>query len=343
MNQTIPSAPPDHPSVKHGRIGVLLTNLGTPDGYTYRPMRRYLSEFLSDKRVIDYPAWKWQPILQLIILSKRPFTSGANYRSIWNSEKNESPLLTISREQCEKLRRSLGGSVSVEFGMRYGNPSSADRLKQMQADGCDRILHFPLYPQYSASTTGSANDAVFRAMLELKWQPALRTVPPYFDHPTYIGALARSLKSGLERLDFDPDAIVASYHGLPQRYLLEGDPYYCHCRKTSRLLTGELGWTEERLITTFQSRFGSEEWLQPYTVEKVAELARSGRRRIAVAAPGFAADNIETLEEIQGEIREAFESAGGDRFAYIPCLNASDDHIGMIAEIVMQNLAGWTG
>ncbi len=342
---TLPNAPDGHPPVKAEKTGVLISNLGTPDGFSYWPMRRYLSEFLSDQRVIDYPRWKWQPILQLIVLSKRPFTSGAAYRSIWNAESDESPLLTITREQKEKLRESLsvryGDQLVIDFSMRYGNPSTRSVLNRMVDSGCRRILHFPLYPQYSASTTASANDALFQALMRMRWQPAVRTVAPYFDHSAYIKALARSLNAHLSDLDFEPDAVVASYHGLPKRYLMEGDPYHCHCRKTSRLLTGRLGWEEDRLVTSFQSRFGREEWLQPYTVDTVASLARNGRRRIAVAAPGFSADCIETLEEIREEIKDAFIEAGGERFAYIPCLNSDDGHIEMMVEIVSANLAGW--
>ena len=340
-----PGAPADHPPVSHGKVGVLISNLGTPDSYTYWPMRRYLSQFLSDRRVIDYPKWKWQPVLQLFVLSKRPFSSGKLYRGIWNHDAGESPLLTITKEQAARLRAAMrglyGNRVEVEFGMRYGNPSTKSALSNLLAEGCRRILHFPLYPQYSAATAATANDALFRALMEVIWQPALRTVAPYFDHPAYIDCLADCVRSFLAGLDFEPDAVVATYHGLPQRYLMQGDPYHCHCRKTSRLLTERLGWPEDRLITAFQSRFGPEEWLRPYTVEEVADLARAGRRRIAVIAPGFSADCIETLEEIQSEIKDSFMQAGGERFAYIPCLNADKSHIAMIAGIIGENLSGW--
>ena len=342
-----PNAPSDHPPVAFGRTGVLISNLGTPDSYSYWPMRRYLSQFLSDKRVIDYPRWRWQPVLQLIVLTKRPFSSGKAYRDIWNSAAGESPLLTITKRQAAKLRdllrRSYGDRILVGFGMRYGNPSIESALRALLDKGCRQILHFPLYPQYSAATTATANDAVFRVLMEMevKWQPALRTVAPYFDHPAYIAALAESVRSSLAGLDFAPDTVVATYHGLPQRYLTEGDPYHCQCRKTSRLLTEHLGWPGDRLVTAFQSRFGPEEWLRPYTIEEVANLARAGRRNIAVIAPGFSADCIETLDEILREIKDSFLKAGGKRFFYIPCLNADDAHMAMIAGIIDENLGGW--
>ena len=338
---------PDHPEVAFGKIGVLIANLGTPGNYDYFAVRRYLSQFLSDRRVIDYSPWIWQPILQLIVLTKRPFSSGAAYRSIWNTEQNESPLLTITKEQTSKLAKRIKDKteddIVVDFCMRYGNPSTKSRLQRLLAAGCRNILFFPLYPQYSGATTATANDEFFRCLREPRWQPAVRTVSPYFDHPKYIQALAESVARAADGLDFTPDVFLASYHGLPKRYLTEGDPYHCHCQKTSRLLRKQLGLDTDRLVTSFQSRFGTEEWLQPYTVEEVAKLAKAGKTRIAVFAPGFSADCIETLEEIREEIRESFENAGGERFAYIPCLNASDSHIEMMADIALENLQGWVG
>lgn len=338
-------APAGHPPVAAARIGVLVANLGTPDGHGYWPMRRYLSEFLSDKRVIDYPSWKWQPLLQLVILSKRPFTSGANYRKIWNHAEDESPLMTITRAQVAKLRTSLGArygdGVMVDFCMRYGSPSTRDLVRRMVAAGCEKILFLPLYPQYAGATTATANDQFFRALMTEKRQPAIRTVGEYFDHPLYIGALAQSVERAYAALDHRPDVLVASYHGMPKRYLTEGDPYHCQCQKTSRLLRERLGWEPGAIDTTFQSVFGPEEWLRPYTVEHVAELAKAGKRRIAVISPAFSSDCIETLEEIQGEIAEAFHHAGGESFTYIPCLNDDDAHIAALSEIVAANLAGW--
>lgn len=339
-------APGDHPPVPRAKIGVMLVNLGTPSATDYWSMRRYLSEFLSDRRVIDYSPLFWQPLLQLVILSKRPFTSGKAYQGIWNRERNESPLLTTTREQAEKLAArlapDLGGRIVVDYCMRYGEPSTASRVKAMQAAGCEKILFFPLYPQYAGATTATANDAFFKALMELDWQPASRTVPPYADHPLYIEALARSVEGAYARMDRRPDALVTSYHGLPRRYLVEkGDPYHCQCAATTRRLRERLGFAKEEVVLTFQSRFGSEEWLQPYTVEEVARLAKAGKKHIAVMAPAFSSDCVETLEEISEEIKESFLHAGGERFDYIPCLNASEDHMVMIEAIVRNELQGW--
>lgn len=338
-------ATPDHPPVAPARVGVLLVNLGTPDATDYWSMRRYLGEFLSDKRVIDYPAWLWQPLLQLVILSKRPFSSGEAYRGIWNEELDESPLLTITRNQTEKVRTALamiyGDQVQVDFCMRYGNPSTDSAIRRLKEQGCERIVFFPLYPQYSAPTTATANDHAFRTLMKMNWQPAIRTVPHYADHPLYIEALARSVERVYATLDHRPDALVTSYHGLPFRYLKEGDPYHCLCAKTTRLMRQRLGFGAEEVVLTFQSRFGPEEWLKPYTVEKVADLAKEGRKRIAIMAPAFSADCVETLEEINEEIKESFLHAGGEAFTYIPCLNDDDDHIAMMVAILRNEMAGW--
>ncbi|MFT4961738.1 MAG: ferrochelatase [Paracoccaceae bacterium] len=337
--------PADHPPIATGKVGILLANLGTPDNYDYWSMRRYLSEFLSDKRVIDYPAWKWQPLLQLIILTKRPFSSGAAYKSIWNNAEGESPLLTITKQQTAKmatrLQETYGDQVMVDFCMRYGNPSTASIVQKMIAAGCRKILFFPLYPQYAGATSATANDAFFRALMEEKWQPAARTVEAYFDHPAYIDALAQSIETAYDGLGKQPDILVCSYHGMPQRYLTEGDPYHCQCLKTTRLLKQRLGWPDTDIISTFQSKFGPEEWLQPYTVEEVARLAESGRTNIAVCAPAFSADCIETLEEVNEEIKQSFQAAGGQVFTYIPCLNDDDAHITALTAVIRQNLSGW--
>jgi ferrochelatase len=312
-------AEPDHPKVSLGKVGVLIANLGTPDATDYWSMRRYLNEFLSDRRVIDYSPWLWQPLLQLIILSKRPKSSGEAYRSIWNNELNESPLLTITRQQAEKLSAEMsaayGDQVVVDFCMRYGNPSTDAAIRRLKDQGCDRIVFFPLYPQYSAPTTATANDHAFRTLMKMTWQPAVRTVPAYYDHPLYIEALARSIET--------------AYAGLGQ--------------KTTRLLRERLGWSEDRIKTTFQSKFGPEDWLQPYTVEEVARLAAADKKSIAVIAPAFSSDCVETLEEINEEIKESFEEAGGTEFTYIPCLNDSDDHIRMMMGVLEAELAGWVG
>jgi ferrochelatase len=308
-------------------------------------MRRYLSEFLSDRRVIDYSPLFRQPLLQLVILSKRPFTTGANNRGIWNSERDESPLLTTTREQTEAVAARMaarhGERVMVDFAMRYGNPSTESVVRRLAEAGCERILFFPLYPQYSAPTTATANDQAFRALMKLKRQPAFRTVPAYYDHPLYIAALAGSVERTYAGIDHRPDVLLTSYHGMPMRYLEEGDPYHCQCQKTTRLLRERLGFPADEVAVTFQSRFGPEEWLQPYTVEEVARLAQAGRRRIAVMAPAFSSDCVETLEEISGEIRESFEAAGGEAFTYIPCLNAEDGHIDMMDAVIEAELSGW--
>ena len=344
-NARLAHAPATHPPVRQAKIGVLLANLGTPDNHDYWSMRRYLNEFLSDKRVIDYPSWKWQPLLQLIILTKRPFTSGANYKLIWNEEKNESPLMTITRDQTEAIAAQItaqhGDRVIVDFCMRYGNPSTRSKVQAMVEAGCEKILFFPLYPHYAGATSATANDAFFRALMLEKRQPAARTVPEYFEHPAYIDALAQSVERAYATLDHKPDVLVASYHGMPKRYLMSGDPYHCQCAKTSRLLRERLGWEKGAIDTTFQSVFGPEEWLKPYTVEHVADLARAGKKKIAVMAPAFSADCIETLEEINGEIREAFEHAGGEVFTYIPCLNDDPAHVTALVQIIGENLAGW--
>ena len=338
-------APADHPPVKSAKVGVLLANLGTPDNYDYWSMRRYLSEFLSDKRVIDIPDWKWQPLLQLIILSKRPFTSGANYKLIWNHDKGESPLMTITKDQTAAIAAQLAGiygdAVMVDFCMRYGNPSTASKVQAMVAAGCEKILFFPLYPHYAGATSATANDAFFAALAKEKRQPAARTVPEYFEHPLYIEALAQSVERAYAALPQRPDLLIASYHGMPKRYLMEGDPYHCQCQKTSRLLRERLGWDKGEIVTTFQSVFGREEWLRPYTVQHVADLAKQGKKRIAVIAPAFSADCIETLEEINGEIRESFLHAGGEDFTYIPCLNDDAAHINALTAVIGENLQGW--
>lgn len=327
------------------KIGVLIANLGTPDGYDYWSMRRYLSEFLSDKRVIDYPSWKWQPVLQLIILTKRPFSSGKAYKSIWNEAAGESPLMTITKDQTAKLNAALiqryGDDLMVDFCMRYGNPSTESKVKKMVQAGCDKILFFPLYPQHSGATTATANDAFFAALTKEKQQPTARTVPAYCGEPDYIDALAKSVEAAYEKMDKRPDLLVASYHGMPQRYIAEGDPYLSHCELTSRLLQERLGWEDGQLATTFQSQFGPEEWLQPYTVKEVARLAESGVKNIAIMAPAFSADCIETLEEINEEIFDSFKAAGGESFTYIPCLNDQDAHIAALVKVIGDNLSGW--
>lgn len=340
-----PSLPPDHATIRSGRIGVLLMNLGTPEGTSYKPMRAYLKEFLSDRRVIEEPRWKWWPILNLIILSTRPSRKGKDYATIWNNERDEGPLKTITRAQTEKLAerlKGLGGDrITVDWAMRYGLPDVKSRLKALLAQGCDRILLVPLYPQYAAPTSATACDQAFRALMEMRWQPTVRVAHPYYADPTYIDALATSIRASLGKLSFEPEVILCSLHGMPKEYLLKGDPYYCQCAVTARLLRDKLGLSEERFRLTFQSRFGPDEWLQPYTDETVKTLAQGGTKSLAIVAPGFSADCLETLEELDGENREIFLHNGGKDFAYLPCLNDSEEGMQVIEAVVRRELMGW--
>jgi ferrochelatase len=340
-----PSLPPDHATIRSGRIGVLLMNLGTPEGTSYKPMRAYLKEFLSDRRVIEEPRWKWWPILNLIILSTRPSRKGKDYATIWNNERDEGPLKTITRAQTEKLAerlKGLGGDrITVDWAMRYGLPDVKSRLKALLAQGCDRILLVPLYPQYAAPTSATACDQAFRALMEMRWQPTVRVAHPYYADPTYIDALATSIRASLGKLAFEPEVILCSLHGMPKEYLLKGDPYYCQCAVTARLLRDKLGLSEERFRLTFQSRFGPDEWLQPYTDETVKALAQGGTKSLAIVAPGFSADCLETLEELDGENREIFLHNGGKDFAYLPCLNDSEEGMQVIEAVVRRELMGW--
>ena len=328
---------------KTRKIGVLLVNLGTPDGTDFWPMWRYLREFLSDPRVIELNKAIWYPILYGLVLTTRPKKSGANYRKIWNREKDESPLRTFTRSQSEKLAAVFAGNpeIVVDWGMRYGTPSIASVVERMEAQGCDRILTVPLYPQYSATTTATANDQLFRALMKMRRAPAVRSVPPYYDEPVYIDALASSIGRHLAGLDFEPEVVLASFHGIPKVYAERGDPYQAHCLETTRLLRERLGWDDRKLITTFQSRFGAQEWLQPYTDKTVEILAKEGVKSIAIVNPGFSSDCIETLEEIAGEVAEIFHHAGGKNFSHIPCLNDSDDGMAVIEALVRRELAGW--
>ena len=335
-----PAGPPPGPG---GRVGVLIVNLGTPDGTDYWSIRRYLQEFLSDRRVIETPRALWLPILQVILL-RRPRAKGRDYDAIWNKERDEGPLKTITRSQSEKLGlalRNLDRNVVVDWAMRYGAPPIGARLKALQAEGCDRVLVIPLYPQYCAASTATVGDKAFEALQSMRWQPAVRLAAPYYDDPVYIDALARSVRAGLASLDFEPEVVVASYHGIPQAFSDKGDPYYRHCAETTRLLRNALGLSEERLKMTFQSRFGRGEWLKPYTSQTVRDLASHGVKRLAVVTPGFAADCLETLEEIGVENAGYFREAGGERFAAIPCLNDSPEGMGVIEAVARRELKGW--
>lgn len=328
---------------KSGRIGVLLVNLGTPDGTDYASMRRYLREFLTDRRVIEWSPWKWYPILFGIVLNTRPQKVGKAYETIWNKERNESFLRTYTRNQSELMAERLADlpGVVVDWAMRYGTPAIGDRIQALKDQGCDRILLFPLYPQYAAATTATVNDKAFEKLVKMRWQPALRTVPDYHTDPAYIEALANSITRHLATLDWEPEKILASFHGIPLAYSQKGDPYYGQCIETGRLLREKLGLTEEQLIVTFQSRFGPEEWLQPYTDKTVESLAKDGSKRIAVLNPGFVSDCLETLEEIAEQAAESFLHNGGEKFTHIPCLNDGEDGMRVLEKVVRRELLGW--
>ena len=334
----------EHPPVADGRIGVLLVNLGTPEATDYWSMRRYLAEFLADRRVIEENRVKWWLILNLIILMVRPRRKGRDYDKIWNRERDESPLKTITRAQSEKLGQMLAavdGRVTVDWAMRYGNPSIASRLEALQKQGCERILIVPLYPQYAAATSATVCDKAFDALKTMRWQPAVRIAPPWHDDPVYIEAVATSLEQELNKLAFKPDMILASFHGVPKEYLIKGDPYYCQCHKTARLLGARLGLDESRFMLTFQSRFGTAEWLQPYTDMTVKALAARGVKNLAIIMPGFTADCLETLDEIGNESREVFRHAGGEELRLCPCLNDHPAWIQALQTLVREEGQGW--
>ncbi len=323
------------------KTALLLINLGTPESTSVRDVRAYLREFLSDRRVVEVPRSLWWFVLNGIILPFRPRRSAEAYAKIWNRERDESPLKTITRAQAEGLQGRLGDGVRVDWAMRYGRPSIAGRLVALMEEGFERIVVFPLYPQYSASTTGTVVDAVGEALMAMRHQPTVRFVPPYHDHPAHVRALAESLRAQMESLPWKPQKVIASYHGLPKSFVEKGDPYERHCRETSRLLAGELGLDEEVLLTTFQSRLGRAEWLKPYTAETIAQLAGAGVKNLLVVTPAFAADCLETLEEIGMGAAEIFREHGGENFAVAPCLNASAAGLDMLEAIAREELSGW--
>ena len=337
--------PADHPTVPVRAIGVLIANLGTPDATDYWSMRRYLKEFLSDRRVIETPRWLWWPLLNLVILSTRPQRKGRDYDTIWNFDADESPLKTITRMQADRLRERLGieagTPLHIDWAMRYGNPSIASRLAALQAQGCDRILILPLYPQYAAATSATVCDKAFEALSQMRWQPAVRIAPPWHDDPVYIDSVVRALRETLATLPFEPEVILASFHGVPKEYLLKGDPYHCQCVKSARLMREAMGLDETQFRVTFQSRFGPAEWLQPYTDKTVEALAKSGVKRLLILTPGFVADCLETIEEIGIENRDIFLANGGDHFARAACLNASEPGMDVIEAVARRELAGW--
>ena len=336
MTQPTDPLPRDHPPIVPPRIGVLLINLGTPDGPDTKSVKRYLGEFLSDRRVVEIPAIAWQPILRGIILNTRPKKSAHAYGLVWRED--GSPLAAITRAQSTALQGAFGAGVTVDWAMRYGNPSIPDRLAAMKAAGCERILLAPLYPQYCGATTATANDKAFDVLRGMRWQPAIRTLPPYHDDSGYIDALKQSVEAGLAAIDFVPDTIVTSFHGMPRRTLALGDPYHCHCQKTARLLAAALG---REVTIAFQSRFGPAKWLGPATDETLEALARAGKKKIVVIAPGFSADCLETLEELAIRGRESFVEAGGTDFAYLPCLNDTPPGMVMLRRLIARELEGW--
>jgi ferrochelatase len=333
--------PTEHPPLKKRQIGVLLVNLGTPDGYDVKSMRRYLAEFLSDPRVIEAPRWIWWPILHGIILNTRPRKSGEAYREIWMEDKGESPLRHYTRALTEALApRFADHPVVVDWAMRYGTPSIPEKLAALQDQGCEKILIFALYPQYSAATTASVYDKAFDQLKTMRWQPAVRTVPSFHDEPRYIEALADSVRVGLKGKP-EPDMLLCSFHGLPKENLDKGDPYHCFCLKTGRLLREALDWPEDRFGVVFQSRFGPKEWLQPYADQTVAALGDRGVKSLAIISPGFVADCVETLEELAIGLKETFEEHGGESFDYIPCLNDSQGLIDTLEDVTRRELSGW--
>ena len=331
--------PSDHPPVKSGGVGVLLVNLGTPDAPDAPSVKRYLAEFLSDRRVVEIPALIWQPLLRGVILNTRPKKSARAYAQVWTEQ--GSPLAAITAAQARALQQRLGDAVTVRHAMRYGRPAIGDELQALKDAGCERILLAPLYPQYCAATTATVVDKAGDCLRTMRWQPALRTLPPYHDDPAYIGALAQDLGAQLDALDFEPEVLLLSFHGMPERTLHLGDPYHCHCRKTARLLEAAMARPGLRFVTTFQSRFGRARWLEPATDAVLAKEAAKGTRRLAIAAPGFAADCLETLEELAIRGREQFIEAGGERFAALSCLNAGNAGMAMLETLVRRELAGW--
>ncbi|HEX8654984.1 MAG TPA: ferrochelatase [Allosphingosinicella sp.] len=329
--------PADHPPVAPPKVGVLLINLGTPNSPEPGSVKIYLREFLSDPRVVEIPQLVWQPILRGIILNTRPRKSAHAYRQVWTGE--GSPLAAITARQARALAGAFGDGVIVDHAMRYGRPAIRERIDWLRTQGCERILIAPLYPQYCAATTATANDEAFAHLRRLRRQPSVRTLPPYYDDPLYIEALKTRAEAALAALDFEPEVVLASFHGMPQRTLELGDPYYCHCHKSARLLSEALG---RPLRLTFQSRFGRAKWLEPATDKVLEALPGEGVKRVAVVAPGFSADCLETLEELAIRGRASFLAAGGTDFAYLPCLNDSAPGIAMLRSIIGRELEGWT-
>ena len=327
----------DHPEIKFGKTGVLLINLGTPDSTSWWDIRKYLKEFLSDRRVIEVNPFLWQIILNLFILTLRPSKTAHAYKKIWRKESNESPLLFFTRNQAEKLKNKIGNTkIIVDFAMRYGNPSIKSRLKKLKEEGCENIVILPLYPQYAAATTATVCDEVYRSLMGMRWQPSLQIIPHYESEPLYIECLITSIEKKIKEISWKPDLIISSYHGIPKNYFDKGDPYHCYCQMTTRLMKEKFNKVE--IQTTFQSRFGPQEWLTPYTDKTLESLPKNGIKNLLVICPGFASDCVETLEEINIQGRESFLANGGKNFDLIPCLNDSSDHIGLFEKLVKKYL-----
>ena len=323
----------NHPKVNFGKNGVLLVNLGTPDSTSWWDIRKYLKEFLSDKRVIEVNPILWQIILNLFILNLRPSKTAKAYKEIWMTDINESPLRYYTKQQTQKLKKKFNNqNIIIDYAMRYGNPSIKSRLQKLQSEGCENIILFPLYPQYAAATTATVCDEVYRCLIKMRWQPSLQVIPHYESNEDYINGLVNSIKKKLSEISWKPDLIIASYHGIPQKYFDKGDPYHCYCQKTSRLIKEK--FNEIPIETTFQSRFGPEEWLQPYTDKTLEKLPAEGKKNILMICPGFSSDCVETLEEIAIQGKEAFIESGGKNFDLISCLNDNDDHIKMMENIL---------
>jgi|TARA_Y100000389_G_scaffold38497_1_gene32864 ferrochelatase len=327
----------DHPPIKFGRTGVLIINLGTPDTTNWIDIRKYLKEFLSDKRVIEVNPIIWQIILNLFILTFRPSKTAKAYKEIWMKEENISPLLYYTKKQTEKISSSIKKeNIIIDFAMRYGNPSIKSKISKLHEQGCENLVILPLYPQYAAATTATVCDEVYRALMKMRWQPSLKIIPHYESNPLYIDALVNSINKKINEINWKPDLIIASYHGIPKKYFDKGDPYHCYCYKTSRLISEKFNSIE--IITTFQSRFGPQEWLQPYTDKTLETLPKKGKRNILTICPGFASDCVETLEEIQIQGKESFLDSGGKNFDMIPCLNDNDDHILLLKSLIEKSI-----
>ena len=317
----------EHPEVKFGKTGVLLINLGTPDSTNWWDIRKYLKEFLSDKRVIEVNPFLWQIILNLFILTFRPSKTAKAYKKIWMKKENKSPLRYFTERQTFKLNKKIGNeNVIVDFAMRYGHPSIKSKIQTLKNEGCENLVILPLYPQYAAATTATVCDEVYRSLSKMRWQPSLQIIPHYESEPMYINAICRSIENKINEIDWEPDLVLASYHGIPKKYFDKGDPYHCYCHKTTRLISENLR-LKIPIITTFQSRFGPQEWLQPYTDKTLEKLPKENKKKIIVICPGFASDCVETLEEISMEGKESFFDAGGEKFDFVSCLNDNEDHI----------------